>query len=47
MASFIPVQEKWMQKAMKDTHVQATHYGAVMAPCFHAILPFLIPISLF
>lgn len=27
------------------THIQATHHGNVMTPCFHATLPFLMPIS--
>lgn len=27
------------------THIQATHHGAVMAPCFQATLHFLMPIS--
>lgn len=26
------------------THIQATHHGELMTPCFHATLPFLMPI---
>lgn len=36
-----------MKKAIKDLiHIQATHHGAVMAPCFHATPPFLMPSGL-